>query len=454
MSTGGRDCGQTRVTQVTGSSPIEGDVMRRPRLAVLAGTVAAALALTGCGGGSDSGGGTAAGKLEGTGPITFVTGKDTSGYVQKQVDAWNKLHPDERADVIELPESADAQRQEMVKNAVAKSDTYSVLNLDVVWTAEFAANGWVEQLNEADFPLDKMLAPTVETGKYFGRLYAVPITSDGGLLYYRKDLLAAAGVTAPPTTWADLRAACTKVRAANPKIGCFAGQFDKYEGLTVNFSEAVNSAGGTVVKDGKPTVDTPAARKGLDFLVNGFTQGYIPRNALTFKEEEGRRAFQAGQLLFHRQWPYQYAKANATDGSSEVAGKFAVAPLPGLDGPGQSTLGGHNYAISRFTQNKKTALEFIQFMAGEERQRANLQATSQAPTWGSLYDDPALVEQYPYLPVLKESILKAEKRPEAVQYNDVSVAIQSAAYSALKGDKTSEQALAELQAKLETLIGK
>jgi multiple sugar transport system substrate-binding protein len=41
-----------------------------------------------------------------------------------------------------------------------------------------------------------------------------------------------------------------------------------------------------------------------------------------------------------------------------------------------------------------------------------------------------------------------------VQYNDVSVAIQSAAYSALKGDKTSEQALAELQAKLETLIGK
>jgi hypothetical protein len=29
----------------------------------------------------------------------------------------------------------------MVKNAVAKSSTYSVLNLDVVWTAEFAANG-------------------------------------------------------------------------------------------------------------------------------------------------------------------------------------------------------------------------------------------------------------------------------------------------------------------------
>jgi hypothetical protein len=55
--------------------------------------------------------------------------------------ARNTLHPNEKATVIELPESADAQRQGMVKNAVAKSSTYSVLNLDVVWTAEFAANG-------------------------------------------------------------------------------------------------------------------------------------------------------------------------------------------------------------------------------------------------------------------------------------------------------------------------
>jgi multiple sugar transport system substrate-binding protein len=443
------------VVQVTPVHPeIKGEVMRRPRLAVLAGTAALALALTGCGGSDDGGGGASGGKLEGTGPITFVTGKDFSGNVQKQLDAWNALHPDEKATVIELPEAADAQRQEMVKNAVAKSATYSVLNLDVVWTAEFAANGWIEQLTETDFPLDKMLAPTVETGKYFGKLYAVPITSDGGLLYYRTDLLKAAGVSAPPKTWAELRDACTKVKAKNPKIDCFAGQFDKYEGLTVNFSEAVNSAGGEVVKDGKPDVNTPAATKGLDFLVDGFKQGYIPPAALTYKEEEGRRAFQTGQLLFHRQWPYQYAKANATDGSSQVAGKFAVAPLPGLDGPGRSTLGGHNYGISKFTKNKKSALEFVKFMASEERQRQNLEATSQAPTWASLYDEPALTAKYPYLPVLKESILSALKRPEAVQYNDVSVAIQSAAYAAMKGDKTSAQALSELQAKLETLVEK
>ena len=34
-------------------------------------------------------------------------------------------------------------------------------------------------------------------------------------------------------------------------MGCYAGQFAKYEGLTVNASEAINAAGGHVVKDGR-----------------------------------------------------------------------------------------------------------------------------------------------------------------------------------------------------------
>jgi multiple sugar transport system substrate-binding protein len=426
--------------------------MRRPRLAVLAGTVAAALALSACGGGSDTGGGgTGPAELQGTGPITLATGKDTSGNMQKQVAAWNAAHPSEKVKILELPESADGQRQLMVQNAQAKSDAYDILNLDVVWTAEFAANGWIEQLDPADFPLDKMLATTVDTGKYFNRQYAIPIYSNGGMLYYRKDLLDAAGLQ-PPKTWAELQAACSKVQATTKGIGCYAGQLDKYEGLTVNFSEAVNSAGGTVLKDGKPDVDTPEAKKGLDFLANGFTQGYIPRAAITYKEEDSRRAFQDGKLVFLRNWPYVYAKAGAKDGSSKVAGKFAVAPLPGLSGPGQSTLGGYNYAISKFAKNKKTALGFVQFMASEERQRANLLATSQAPTWAGLYEEPALVQQFPYLPILKESILKADKRPEAVKYNDVSVAIQSAAYAALTGQKTSAQALKDLQVQLQSLI--
>ncbi|MFC4858154.1 ABC transporter substrate-binding protein [Actinophytocola glycyrrhizae] len=415
----------------------------------------AAVVLAGCGdsGSDDSGGGgTASGALEGRGPIKFATGKDTSGNMQKLVDEWNADHPDEKVEIVELPEAADEQRNQMIQNAQAESKEFTVLNLDVVWTAEFAANRWVVELPQDEFDLENFLEPAVNTGKYRDKMYAVPVYSDGGLLYYRKDLLDAAGVAEPPKTWDEMQEACTKVQATNAAIGCYAGQFDKYEGLTVNFSEAVQSAGGNILDEsGKPTVNTQEAKDGLNFLVEGMKSKMIPQAAITYKEEEGRRAFQDGQLIFHRQWPYQYALANATDGSSKVAGKFEVAPLPGKDSPGVSTLGGHNFAISAFAENKATALDFIKFFNSEEAQKSNVLATSQAPTRTSLYDDAELLEQFPYLSTLKESILNAVPRPQAVKYGDVTAAMQEAAYGAMTGETSTDDALAELQTKLESL---
>jgi multiple sugar transport system substrate-binding protein len=414
----------------------------------------AAVVLAGCG---DSGSGdsdTQAGAIEGRGPIKFATGKDTSGNMQKLVDEWNGKHPDEKVTITELPESADDQRDAMVRNAQAKSKEYTILNLDVVWTAEFAANRWVVELPQDQFDLENFLEPAVNTAKYRDKLYAVPVYSDGGLLYYRKDLLTAAGVTEAPKTWDDMQAACTKVKAlpGNANLGCYAGQFDKYEGLTCNFSEAVQSAGGSILDEsGKPTVDTPEAKDGLSFLVDGLKNGEIPKAAATYQEEPSRRAFQDGELIFLRNWPYVYAKATATDGSSKINGKFDIAPLPGKSGPGVSTLGGHNFGISSFAENKATALDFIKFFTSEESERSNLLATSQAPTRAALYDDQELVSKFPYLTTLKESILTAVPRPQAVKYGDVTAAMQEAAYGAMSGDKSVDDALKDLQSKLETL---
>ena len=128
-----------------------------------------------------------------------------------------------------------------------------------------------------------------------------------------------------------------------PSLACFAGQYNKYEGLTVNFDEAVHGAGGVIVgDDGKPNVATPEATKGLQTLTDWFKDGHIPKAAITWTEEEGRKAFQDGELIFHRNWPYVYAFAAKTDGSSKVNGKFDVAPLPGITQPGVSSLGGGN----------------------------------------------------------------------------------------------------------------
>lgn len=387
------------------------------------------------------------GALSGRGPITLVQGKDTSGNVQNQVNAWNSQHPKEQVRLIELPEDADAQRQQLVQNAQTKSSAYSVINLDVVWTSEFAANRWVTELPSAQFDTSKFLPSAVQTGQYRNRLYAVPWKTDAGLLYYRKDLLQQAGISAPPKTWSELSADCGKIKG----VGCYGGQFEKYEGLTCNFSEAVDSAGGTVVDDtGKPNVNTPQAKQGLDFLVQGFKTGLIPKEAITYKEEDARRAFEKGSLVFLRQWPYQWALSNKPE--SKVAGKFDVAPLPGLNGPGAPTLGGHDLAISAFAKNKATALDFIKFLTGPDQERANLLASSEAPTLAALYDEPALQQKFPYLPTLKASLLNAKPRPKTVRYGDVTAAVQEDAYAALTGTKSTDQALADLQAKLGALI--
>ncbi|GII75181.1 ABC transporter substrate-binding protein [Sphaerisporangium rufum] len=387
-------------------------------------------------------------EIDGTGPMTFATGRDTTGYLQPLIDEWNDRHPKERVRLLELPEAADEQRAQMVANLQAKSERYDVLGLDVVWTAEFAGAGWIVPLDRSMFPLDRLLPPVVDTAVYQGKLYAMPYTSNAGLLYYRKDILDREGLK-PPKTWAELREQAVRL-GKKYKMDGYAGQFLAYEGLTVNFAEAVQSAGGQILSpDGtKVTLDLHTATTGLDFLVGGLRQGWIPQDALSYKEEESRLAFQQGKLLFARNWPPAYGPATR----SAVAGKFAVTRLPGRDGPGSSSLGGLNLAISAYSRHQKSALEFIRYFTGLANERRVLTDGSFPPVWSELYDDPDLIKRYPYLPVLKESIMSARPRPVTPKYDQVSLMISSAVSDALNFREPGEDTIATLKQQLSEII--
>jgi multiple sugar transport system substrate-binding protein len=408
-----------------------------------------ALTLSACGGGS-GGGGTSAGGgdaeqgLDGRGPITYVQGKDNSNVVRPLIEKWNAAHPNEKVTFKEQTDQADQQHDDLVQNFQAKNANYDVVSVDVVWTAEFAAKGWLQPLKDK-MALDtsKMLKPTVESASYKGTLYAAPQNSDGGILYYRKDLVPTA-----PKTWDEMMQMCSIAKANN--IGCFAGQYAKYEGLTVNASEAINSAGGSVLdKDGKPSLTTAEAKAGLENLAKAYADGNIPKEGITFQEEQGRQAFQDGKLLFHRNWPYVYNLA-VTEGSSKVKDVLGMAALPGKDGPGASTLGGHSAGMSVYSKNKATAKDFLTFLTSEETQKFYATQGSLAPVLGALYDDQELVAKLPYLPVLKTSIENAVPRPVTPFYPAVTKAIQENAYSAVKGEKTVESALADMQKSIES----
>lgn len=385
---------------------------------------------------------------DGRGPLTLATAGDLTGYLGSVLDGWNRTHPGEEVTLVELPDSADETRAQMITDLRAgEGGRFDVLNIDVSWTSEFAAAGWIRPLPRDRFPLDTFLPRVVDTATYDDRLYAVPYVTNAGLLLYRKDVLADAGVP-PPRTWAELERAAKTLAPARGLDG-YAGQFLPYEGLTVNYLEAVQSAGGELLNaDGTVANVDDRARKALDFLVDGVREGWIPQEALSYKEEEARQAFQQGRLLFARNWPYAYGPAK----DSPVKGKFAVAPLPGADGPGTSTLGGYNLALNASSKRQKPALEFIRYFTGLDNQRLVLTEGSFAPVWARLYDDPELVEEFPYLPVLKETILRARPRPVSDNYNQISLVIADNVSDAMAFRRSPAETVTRLRQQLAQTI--
>jgi len=425
--------------------------MKHPKmLAPIAMLGVFALALSACSSStttSGSGTGPTASGLDGRGPITYVQGKDNSNVVRPMIAKWNAAHPKETVTFKEQTDQADQQHDDLVQNLQAKNPNYDVMSVDVIWTGEFAAKGWLQPLTgKMAINTTAMLPATVKTATYHGVPYAAPVSSDGGILYYRKDLVPNA-----PKTWAEMMSMCSIARAKN--IGCYAGQFAQYEGLTVNTAEAINSEGGTIVDaSGKPTVTTPQATKGLQNLVTAYANGNIPKEAITYQEEQGRMAFEAGKLLFLRNWPYVYNLAK-TDASSTVKDTFGMTALPGATGPGASSLGGHNAAISVYSKNKATAHDFLQFLTSVDQQKAFATEGSLAPVLSALYTDPTLVAKLPYLPVLKTSIDNAVPRPVTPFYPAVTKAIQDNAYAAIKGDVPVATALANMQKAIQAAGG-
>lgn len=94
----------------------------------------------------------------------------------------------------------------------------------------------------------------------------------------------------------------------------------------------------------------------------------------------------------------------------------------------------------------------MKFYTSKEISDYQLKEMSLAPTYTALYDDPKNIEDYPYLPVLKASIEAAAPRPQVANYGDVTAAIQDAVFPALKGEKTADEAIAQLSDKLNEIV--
>ena len=231
------------------------------RTSLFAGLAISGLVLAGCS--SDDGGDGAAGNAaanegqDARGPITFAMGKNDIEKVQKIAERWNEENPEEEVTVHELAGDANGQRETLVQSLEASSGEFDVMALDLPWTAEFAANGYLVPLTEQmEVDTSGLLQPAVESATYNGTLYAVPQNTNGQLLYRNTELIPEA-----PENWDALRASYEPLPEDK---GCLTLQLSQYEGLTLNTLDAIHAWGGSLIDDqGNVTVDTPEAKAGL-----------------------------------------------------------------------------------------------------------------------------------------------------------------------------------------------
>src|ERR687893_776505 len=165
-------------------------MLKTPRFitALAAGLI---LAVAGCGGDDDGGGGGSApeaekvGQAKASGDVTWCIGKDTSGAFGTVVDNFNEANPNANVKLLELPEDAGEQRRLQIQRLQAESDECDLLGMDVIWTAEYAAQGWLKDITSAVEKRKGDFVPsTIETALYEDKYWAMPFNTNAGFLYY------------------------------------------------------------------------------------------------------------------------------------------------------------------------------------------------------------------------------------------------------------------------------
>ena len=422
--------------------------MKSLRLMAIAAAVAA-LAIAGCGDDDDDGGGGGGAaadaeqvtQAKAQGDVTWCIGKDTTGAFTTVVENFNKENPKANVKLLELPTAADEQRRLQVQRLRAESPECDLLGMDVIWTAEYAAQGWLVDVTEAvEKRKGEFIPSTLETARWDGKYWAVPFNTNAGFIYWRTDQ---AG-DQPPESWESM------YQTARQENG-IVYQGARYEGLTVNFLELLYSAGGSVVNDDatEATADSQETRDVLEFMQKGIEDGAAPKAVTTYMEEESRRAFEAGNATFMRNWPYAYALGK----ESKIADDFAVTTFPEYGGnPGAGVLGGYDLAISAYSENPEGALAFANFATSPDAQVIQASKASLPAVLTDVYDDPQVKKALPFAAELRKAVEQAKPRPVSPVYPQVSEAIYNNVFAVLQGEMTPDEAATKMNEDIQTAL--
>ncbi|HZE42073.1 MAG TPA: extracellular solute-binding protein [Stackebrandtia sp.] len=346
--------------------------------------------LTGCGSGSD------------TRVINLYNAPQQN--LQSIVDRCNQKADGKYKIVLNtLPRDADGQREQMVRRLAAEDSGMDVLGIDVTWTAELASANWIrpwtgERRQEAS---KGVIDAPLETAMFDDKMYAAPSNTNVQLLWYRDDLLGDKLLkkvdNGQSLTWKDLIGRAEELKkTGSPQYVEATGA--QYEGLVVLFNSMLAGANGKMLNAAGDKVELGAPGvKALQTLKDFATSAAADPSLSNSQEGEVQHGVESGAAFAEVNWPFVYAAMQATtakvddkgkvtdNGGSNMKDHFKWTTPPGIDGTGHTTLGGSNFAVSKYSEHPDEAFDAALCLRDPQSQRISAIRDGLPPTIESVY---------------------------------------------------------------------
>ena len=418
--------------------------LRRIGLAIGRGT-GASIALAGC-----------TRRADPRGPLDFWAMGREAEVVAELLPPFRQRHPGIEVRIQQLPWTA---AHEKLLTAYAGDALPDLCQLGNTWIPEFSALDALEPLDE------RVAASSVKRDDYFsgiletnlmpasdGRsvLRGLPWYVDTRLLYYRTDLLRAAGHSRAPQSWAEWRDAMAAIvrRAGDGQhFGALLPLNEPEPLLALAFQQ------GDVLADGatRGAFSREPFRRAIGFYAEIFHSGLAPAMTNT-QISNVWDEFARGVFAFYISGPWNIGEFRRRLPQS-VQGHWATAPLPGPNGPGVSTAGGSSLVLFRSSARKDAAWKLIEFLSETATQQRFHALTGNLPPRRSAWADPRLANDAPSR-AFADQLERVHPAPKIPEWERIFQEMQATAERVVRRTQGINAATEQLDAWVDALLEK
>jgi trehalose/maltose transport system substrate-binding protein len=360
-------------------------------------------------------------------------------------DFWKSFSQRNGLRIEFVPNTRLGVYQQLLKAGASKPD---VLEIDIVWTSILAK----DLVDLRPYVDEKAFVPhLLDNYTVDGRLVALPVYVDLGVLYYRPDLLQKYGFHRPPESWDELGEMAARIQAGERKKGNknfwgYIWQGAPTESGTCNAVEWQAAAGaGRFIEAGKINVRSAPFAAALRRAA-GWLGTISPPAEYVYREDDSQNVWDAGQAAFMRNWASGYPSFAQMPGGDRH--HFGVAPLPGGAGGQAGTIGGAAVSVSKYSLNRELAIKAVLELTNEANDRGHQQLSIGLPTHVSVIESPEMRSRSVLLAASCKLMKTMVSRPSLVlgeKYELASLEYAKAVNLVLRRGATPEAAMADLE---------